>query len=184
MNDENDKPTVNIVIAGGGSAGWITAGLIAARHAWDPGRAVTVTLVESPDIPTIGVGEGTWPTMRTTLEQIGIPESTFLRECTASFKQGTRFVGWVDDKGQDVYYHPFTAPAGYPQTDLASAWMHTRDRLSFADTVSPQAMVCERNLAPKQLQAPEYAGVLNYAYHLDAGKFADLLARHCTGTLG
>ncbi|MDZ4350570.1 MAG: tryptophan halogenase family protein [Xanthomonadaceae bacterium] len=184
MVGKQQASTKRIVVVGGGSAGWITAGLIAARHAKEPGSEVTVTLVESPQIATIGVGEGTWPTMRTTLERIGISEATFIRECSASFKQGTRFVGWVDGRGADIYYHPFTSPAGYPHDDLAALWVHTRGERSFADAVSPQGMVCDRNLGPKQVQTPEYAGVLNYAYHLDAGKFAELLARHCTDSLG
>ena len=56
-------PVQNIVIVGGGTAGWLTAGVIAARHR---GRiqagTFTVTLIESPNVPIIGVGEGTWPT--------------------------------------------------------------------------------------------------------------------------
>ncbi|NEZ04868.1 tryptophan 7-halogenase [Wenzhouxiangella sp. XN201] len=184
MNRGGDRRMRDVVVVGGGTAGWITAGLIAAKHATGTGRGVRVTLVESPQVGTIGVGEGTWPTMRSTLRQLGIRESTFLAECTATFKQGTRFVGWVDGSGNDAYYHPFTAPAGFPRTDLASAWWHQRGRLSFADAVSSQGMVCDRRLAPKQAQTPEYAGVLNYAYHLDAGRFAALLTRHCTQKLG
>ena len=49
---------------------------------------------ESPDIPIIGVGEGTWPSMRTTLQKIGISEKALLTQCDATFKQGTEFVGW------------------------------------------------------------------------------------------
>ena len=173
-----------IVVVGGGSAGWITAGLIAANHARIPDSPIEVTLVESPRVGTIGVGEGTWPTMRSTLQTLGISESQFLEACSATFKQGTRFVDWVTGDAEDVYYHPFTAPAGYPGADLASWWRHEHPGLSFADAVSPQGMVCDRGLGPKQSQTPEYAGVLNYAYHLDAGKFASLLTDHCTGTLG
>lgn len=184
MTPRNDHLLRNIVVVGGGSAGWITAGLIAARISQYPGTPITITLVESPSVGTIGVGEGTWPTMRSTLRQLGIAESVFLKECTAAFKQGTRFVGWVDGSRQDVYYHPFTAPAGYPGTDLASWWQDGGSKLSFTDTVSPQGMVCDRDLGPKQAGTPEYAGVLNYAYHLDAGRFADLLTRHCTRSLG
>lgn len=61
----------NIVIVGGGSAGWLTAGLLASEHIGDHQSGVSVTLIESPDVKTIGVGEGTWPTMRTTLQKIG-----------------------------------------------------------------------------------------------------------------
>ncbi|MDT8408866.1 MAG: tryptophan halogenase family protein [Wenzhouxiangellaceae bacterium] len=184
MNSRNDSAIRKIVVVGGGSAGWITAGLIAARHASGTNPRFSVTLVESPQVGTIGVGEGTWPTLRTTLQQLGISEASFLAECEATFKQGTRFSGWVDGREQDSYYHPFTAPSGYPATDLASHWQADPRKLSFADAVSPQGMICDLQLGPKQAQTPEYAGVLNYAYHLDAGKFAGLLTEHCTTSLG
>ena len=72
-----------IVIVGGGSAGWLTAGVIAAEHRIDrQGQPpFEVVLIESPDVPTIGVGEGTWPSMRGTLQRIGIAETDFIREC-------------------------------------------------------------------------------------------------------
>ena len=57
-----------IVIVGGGSAGWLAAGVIAAEHRVDNERFELV-LIESPDVPTIGVGEGTWPSMRSTLQR-------------------------------------------------------------------------------------------------------------------
>ena len=63
----------NIVIIGGGSAGWLSAGIIAATYASAAdGVGLRVTLIESPDIKTIGVGEGTWPSMRRTLKRIGL----------------------------------------------------------------------------------------------------------------
>ena len=54
-----------------------------------------ITLVESETIGIVGVGEGTWPTMRTTLKKIGISETDFFRECNVSFKQGAKFARWV-----------------------------------------------------------------------------------------
>lgn len=184
MGTKDQMPVRNIVVVGGGSAGWITAGLIAASHAGIPDSPISVTLVESPRVGTIGVGEGTWPTMRSTLRQLDIPESTFIRECSAAFKQGTRFNDWVDGGERDVYYHPFTAPAGYPDIGAAWCWQQGRDNLSFTDSVSPQGMVCDRNLGPKQAGNPEYGGILNYGYHLDAARFAELLTEHCTRSLG
>jgi hypothetical protein len=172
------------VIVGGGSAGWIMAGLIASEYAGGPGQSISVTLVESPDVKTIGVGEGTWPTMRTTLQKIGLSESEFLVACSAAFKQGTKFVGWVTGGENDCYYHPFSAPAGYTELNLVPYWQQQRDKMSFVDAVSFQGQLCDRNLAPKQETTPEFAHVANYAYHLDAGRFADLLQRHCTTQLG
>lgn len=168
-----------IVIVGGGTAGWLSAAYLAARR-----PDLSITLVEAPDIPTIGVGEGTWPTMRETLRTIGIPEAEFLLECNASFKQGSRFDGWMTGEAGDSYLHPFTPPAPGDVRALLAAWKNSAAGRSFADITSPQASVCARDLAPRQRAMPDYAGALNYGYHLDAGKFARLLERHATGRLG
>ena len=166
-----------LAIVGGGTAGWLTACLIAARR-----PELAITLVEAPDIPTIGVGEGTWPTMRETLATIGIAEAEFLRECDASFKQGSRFDGWTTGRDDDSYLHPFTAPAPGEMNAMLAAWQ--QEGGSFAEAMSAQARVCAADLAPRQRQMPDYAGALNYGYHLDAGKFAALLKRHATTRLG
>lgn len=176
--------TKRVVVVGGGAAGWITAGLIAAEHDARGAEGLQVCLVESPDIGPIGVGEGTWPTMRGTLSRLGISESDFVRDCDASFKQGTRFDGWHTGTVQDRYYHPFTLPGDYVRTNLASYWLRSPGSMPFADAVSVQSWLCARGLAPKQAATPEYAAVANYGYHLDAGKFAAVLQKHCTQVLG
>ena len=174
-----------IVVVGGGSAGWLSAGVIAAEHRIDPQarQPIEVLLIESPDVPTIGVGEGTWPSMRETLRRIGLSETDFIRECDASFKQGTSFRNWQTGTG-DTYSHPFTVPIGYAETNLAPHWLALTDAPQFADAVTPQTALFADCLAPKQITTPEYAFVVNYGYHLDAGKFAELLRRHCTKQLG
>lgn len=172
-----------IVIVGGGSAGWLTAGVIAADHILNKEEGIEVVLIESPDIPTIGVGEGTWPSMRTTLKKMGISETQFIRECDASFKQGSKFINWIRG-GEEFYYHPFTLPEKFSEINLAEHWLPFKAKISFADAVSPQSFLSDRFLAPKQLATPEYAGVMNYGYHLDAGKFATLLKKHCIDVLG
>lgn len=174
----------NIVVVGGGTAGWITAGLIASEHRCDSGQGVTVTLIESPYVKTIGVGEGTWPTMRSTLQKLGISEAEFLTQCSSSFKQGTKFSGWVTGDGGDDYYHPFSPPSGYNNINLAPYWQKQREKVSFVNAVSVQGHLCDRGLAPKQDSTPEFAAVANYGYHLDAGKFVELLQTHCTTKLG
>ena len=184
MTKDIERAVTKVVIVGGGSAGWITAGLLASEFAAGSRPEVSVMLIESPDVRTIGVGEGTWPTMRSTLQKIGISENAFLAACSASFKQGTKFVGWVSGDENDYYYHPFSAPAGYASINLVPHWQDRRDRISFVDAVSVQGLVCDGNLAPKQATTPEFAHVANYAYHLDASKFAELLQRHCTSKLG
>jgi tryptophan 7-halogenase len=172
------------VIVGGGSAGWLTAGVIAADHRAASDSGLRVTVLESPDVGPIGVGEGTWPTMRDTLRRIGVTETDFLRECDASFKQGSRFDGWVDGSPRDHYYHPFVLPVGYTETNLVAGWLQRHAEVPFADLVSFQPHLCAQGKAPKQPATPEYAAVANYAYHLDAGKFGFFLRKFCTERLG
>lgn len=174
----------HIVIVGGGSAGWLTAGVLAAEHCSASDVGLRVTLLESPDVAPIGVGEGTWPTMRDTLRKIGVSEADFIRECDASFKQGSRFNGWVTGQADDHYFHPFVLPQGYGETDLVSAWLQQYPHMPFADQVSFQPHLCAHGKAPKQKSTPEYAAVANYGYHLDAGKFGQFLRKHCTQKLG
>jgi hypothetical protein len=172
------KTIEHIVIVGGGSAGWLVAGVLAAEH------RLRITLVESPGIAPIGVGEGTWPSMRDTLRRIGVAETDFLRECDASFKQGSRFDRWVDGNDADHYFHPFSLPLGHGDANLAAAWAGMHRDVPFADIVSAQPLLCREGRAPKQPQTPEFAAVANYGYHLDAGKFGLFLQRHCTQNLG
>ena len=173
-----------LVIVGGGSAGWLTAGVIAADHRARAGGGLTVMLLESPDVSPIGVGEGTWPTMRDTLRRIGVSETDFIRECDASFKQGSKFERWVDGREHDYYFHPFVVPQGYTETNLVAGWLKRHATTPFADLVSFQPHLCAQGKAPKQITTPEYAAVANYAYHLDAGKFGAFLRDHCVGKLG
>lgn len=169
----------HIVILGGGTAGWLSACVLASRR-----PDLSISVVEAPDIATIGVGEGTWPTMRETLANIGISETEFLNECDASFKQGSRFDGWVDGTATDSYLHPFTPPPANDMRELLSAWQAMAPDTPFAAAMSAQHAACAHDLAPRQRAMPEYSGALNYAYHFDAGKFAMLLARHARQRLG
>ncbi len=172
--------TKHILVVGGGTAGWLTAAMLAKQH----GSGIKISLVESSNIPTVGVGEGTWPSMRTTLQRIGLSESEFIKSCAASFKQGSRFVNWVADS-HDEYYHPFTQPAGYGKLDMPAYWQrHLDGQLNFCDAVTYQAKLCRAGLAPKSITHKEYETVANYGYHLDAGKFAELLKNHSVNKLG
>jgi flavin-dependent dehydrogenase len=169
-----------VVILGGGTAGWLTAATLAAEH----GAALDITLVESPDIPIIGVGEGTWPSMRTTLQKIGISEKALLKECDATFKQGTEFIGWLSETEAHAYYHPFSLPADYASVNLAEHWLASNVTSDFCATVTPQAGVISTSRAPKALGVPEFAFQFNYGYHFDAAKLSQLLCDHAVGALG
>jgi len=174
-----------VVIVGGGTAGWLTAGIIAARHqARMKAGGLSVTLIESPDIRIIGVGEGTWPTMRASLERMGVSETELFRQCDAAFKQGGKFARWTTGAEDDAYYHPLMVPQGFSQLNLVPHWVREGGARSFCDFVTPQGRLCDEGLAPKTITHGEYRGLANYSYHLDAGKFAPFLARHCTEKLG
>lgn len=179
-----DSPVSSIVIAGGGTAGWLAAATLAAWSRRDGNPQLAITLIESPDIPSIGVGEGTWPTMRETLAGIGIAEDEFLSQCDGSFKQGSRFDGWLTGQSGEHYYHPFSAPPPGDPRAVVAAWRSAARLLPFAEALSAQPAVCSASLAPRQTEMPPYAGALNYAYHLDAGKFARLLRNHAVDRLG
>ncbi|MCK8121507.1 tryptophan halogenase family protein [Pseudoalteromonas sp. 2CM32C] len=184
MNQQNKK-IKTVVVVGGGIAGWLTAGRLAAHHKSNTPDGLNVVLVESPNVPIIGVGEGTWPTMRSTLIALGISETDFIRECEASFKQGAKFAKWVDGSEDDFYYHPLVLPQGFSKTDMAGHWLNnTAESTSFSNAVCYQEAICEQGLAPKTIRTPEYAAIANYAYHLDSAKFAVFLQKHCTQELG
>jgi len=174
----------SIVIVGGGTAGWLTAGVIAARHQGRISTGFTVTVVESPTVPIIGVGEGTWPTLRSTLQKMGVSETDLFRHCNAAFKQGAKFARWTTGAADDAYYHPLMMPQGFTQLNLAPHWLSGKSARSFCDTVCPQGQLCDDGLAPKMITTPEYQAVANYSYHLDAGKFAEFLQQHCVAKLG
>ena len=173
-------PTKQVVVVGGGAAGWLTAAYLAREHA----TQLRVLLIESPDVPIIGVGEGTWPSMRSSLQRIGISEQDLLRHCEATFKQGTQFMNWYSaDSGAD-YVHPFSLPADYSSLNLAEFWRSGMIDGSFASAVTPQATTIAQGLAPKLPDMPGFAYALNYGYHFDARKFAGLLCRHAVEALG
>jgi flavin-dependent dehydrogenase len=93
-----------IVIIGGGTAGWITANLFAKR--WND-QKIEVTLIESPDIPIIGVGEGSTPYIKNLFTTLDIAECEWMDKCNATFKNGIQFNNWSSTKGFEGYFHPF-----------------------------------------------------------------------------
>ncbi|MDN3640207.1 tryptophan 7-halogenase [Simiduia curdlanivorans] len=174
----NIKPVNVIAIVGGGTAGWLAACHIAKEKSSNGNGSVKVILIESPDIPTVGVGEGTVPSIRQSLASFGIPESDLILKCDATFKQSIKFVNWQnnpDVAGTHYYHHLFDYPIVSP-IDTVPYWLygHCEGR-SFAHSVSIQAGFCDAGLGPKKVTDREYEGEASYAYHFDAGKFSTLL---------
>ncbi|BFM13285.1 tryptophan 7-halogenase [Simiduia litorea] len=179
-----NKPILSVVIVGGGTAGWLSAGTLAAKLNAATDRAVSISLVESPNLPTIGVGEGTWPSLRRTLKTMGIRETDFIRQCDVGFKQGAKFSRWVNGKNTDAYYHPLILPKAFSEVNLAPQWLKNTEQTTFSAAVCPQDALCDAGLGPKKITTPEYAGLANYAYHLDAGAFSEFIRQHCIQNLG
>jgi tryptophan 7-halogenase len=186
-----------ILIVGGGTAGWLTAAYLARFLEVADHAQIEITLLESPELGIIGVGEGTFPTIRSTLKFLGIDETRFIRATSATFKQGIRFNDWLHapqpDGMRHHYLHPFEAPFYTEGTSLVPYWLlqdaETRPR--FAEAVTIQNRVAESQRAPKKQGEGEFSGPLNYAYHFDAARLAKVLAeraaelgvRHVTGLL-
>lgn len=171
----------SIVIVGGGTAGWLTAAYLARAL----GRRAAITVLESPGIGIIGVGEGAFPTIRATLRYIGIDEGRFVREAAATFKQGVRFDDWLHapgPMGRHRYLHPFEAPYQAEDTDLVAHWL-LKDpdaRAPFAEAMTIQNRVADAVRAPKHRGEGDYDGPLAYAYHFDAHRLAALLRARAT----
>ncbi|MCI4589493.1 tryptophan 7-halogenase [Sphingobium sp. BYY-5] len=168
-----------ILIVGGGTAGWLTAGYLARRLGADLPGGISIRLVESPEIGILGVGEGTFPTIRRTLAAIGIDEAEMIRRCGASFKQGAKFVHWRNAPGQagpDHYTHPFQVAESPDGLELLPYWLLGLGGAENWDEVcGPQKKAADTGRAPKLQSHPDYVGPLNYAYHFDAVTLAELL---------
>lgn len=182
----NDKPIDDILIVGGGTAGWLTAAYLAKQLGANRPGGVGITLIESSEIGILGVGEGTFPTILKTLAAIGVDEARFMRESSAAFKQGIRFVDWVHApvNGRHThYYHPFALPRQEAGLELLPYWLMgaAGPDVSFADAVTLQERVCEAGRAPKRVTDATYRGPMSYAYHLDAGRFAAFLCEVAQG---
>ncbi|TAN08034.1 MAG: tryptophan 7-halogenase [Rhodanobacteraceae bacterium] len=101
-----EPPVKHIVIVGGGTAGWMTA-LTLSRSAYGP--RLKITLLESPRVGAIGVGEGSTPWLRGFFESMGIEEREWMPACNATYKAGITFDGWSTRRGHEGYFHAFAS---------------------------------------------------------------------------
>ncbi len=171
----------SIIIVGGGTAGWISAAYMARMLSANLDTGVEITLIESPEIGTIGVGEGTFPSIRKTLSRIGLSEAELIRDANATLKQGIRFVDWRTPPvgGQSEHYlHPFQIAEQTSGLDLLPYWLAgVAGGRSWADVSTVQASVVYDARAPKLITHTDYSAPLNYAYHFDAAEFSGVLRR-------
>lgn len=193
---------LKIVIVGGGTAGWLTAAFLQNQLPHTTNRLVDITVIEAEDIPTVGVGEATIPSIRQTLAACGIEEHVFLKTCGATFKHGIEFNNWRSDpskgsgsskgndpsKGNDSskdgansYFHPFGDQIMVAGKDATWQWLQLpqEQRAAYAEQFSVQAEIARSGRSPKGFSDKPYDGALAYAYHLDAGKLAQFLKTTC-----
>lgn len=167
-----------IVVVGGGTSGWLTASYLQTLCTNE--RQFKIILVESPDVGIIGVGESTLPTLKNTLQHLGVDELDFMRKTNATFKQGIKFVNWLDTptEGQtNYYYHPFSRPQNINGIDAGHCWLSLNKDSSvrYAEGISIQPHLCENLRSPKLPQDRPYVSNLQYSYHLDSALFGSYL---------
>ncbi len=162
-----------IVVAGGGTAGWMTAALLKKVLQ----NTLEIELVESEEIGIIGVGEATIPPMQTFNSFLGINEPEFLRETKATIKLAIRFENWK--KIGEQYYHTFGAPgAAVGFSPFQHYWLrglkhgiHT----SLWD-YDLNYLCCEAQVFSK-FESPDPLYQVPYAYHLDSGLYGRYLRK-------
>ncbi|HEY2628651.1 MAG TPA: tryptophan halogenase family protein [Usitatibacter sp.] len=156
-----------VAIVGGGTAGWMAAMMLA--HKLIP-RGVEVSVLESPAVPIIGVGEGSTPWLRGFFDMLGIEESEWMPECNATYKCGITFDKWSTRPGFESYFHPFASMLDNLTltqfTHNAQARMNGLDVEARPDRFFIAAYLAQRRMAPKPNR--NFPFDIWYGYHFDA----------------
>lgn len=174
MNPNNIK---NVIIVGGGTAGWMTAAALSKSIGT---KDINIHLIESEEIGTVGVGEATIPHIKYFNNLAGIEEKNFLSQTSATYKLGIEFVNW--GKLGDSYVHPF-GPYGIDMQGVH--FHHTWLRQKHKGTAKPIDEYSLPGLAAKagkfQLPRPDLKASplssMDYAYQFDAALYAKLLRK-------
>lgn len=174
--DNNDRRLRSIVIVGGGSAGWMTAAALVNAAP----KGCPITLIESEDIGTVGVGEATIPPIRLFNQMLGIPESEFVRRTKGSFKLGIQFVDWSESGSR--YFHPFgTYGRAFDTVAVHHYWLQAfRDGKAAVldDYCMAWVAASQGRFAPPAADPRNVLSTYDYAYHFDAGLYANYLREY------
>jgi len=179
VHSEDARPGAlrSICIIGGGTAGWSAAALLSRVL---QGSGCHITLVESSDIPTVGVGEATIPPIFDFLRNIGADEVAFIRRCQATFKLGIKFRDWLH--AGHSYWHPFGNLGvtinqrpfhHYYWKNIAQGHDET-----LADLCPSVALAEDDKFAFPSPDGSWPGGAIAYALHFDAGLVAAFLRDH------
>jgi tryptophan halogenase len=170
-----DNLIKNIVILGGGTAGWMSACYLSKALE----GTVRVTLMESKVIPRIGVGEASVPNLqRAFFDYLGIAEDDWMRCCNAAFKTSIKFVNWQappENGKSNHFYHPFGLLPNCEGVPLSHYWLLRRragDDEPFDYACFKEPPVMDAKLSPRYLDGRKAA---NHAWHFDAHLVADFL---------
>lgn len=171
----NDKKQ-HIVILGGGTAGWMSAAALAKLL---PNNKFNITLVESDQISTVGVGEATLPHLRFFNQRLGIDEREFMRATQATFKVGIEFSNWGQQG--DAYIHPF-GDYGKKINDVSfhHFWLREKSKGNNKplDHYSLPVMACLNNKFDfPSSNLNDISSSYSYAYHIDATRYAKYLRK-------
>ena len=162
---------LEIVIAGGGSAGWIAA----ATFARFLGNHASITLVESEEIGTVGVGEATIPQIHNLIVGLGLDQADFVRATNATFKLGIEFAEWMGEGSSYIHSFGYTG-RGVGLIPFRQLWLRGRSLGVAGDFGDYNFNIAAARLGRMSTKAatgtiPE----LSYAYHFDASLFAKML---------
>ncbi len=176
MTGEAPRALQSIVIAGGGSAGWMAAAALAT--ALDP-RRCTITLVESEEIGIVGVGEATIPPIQAFNRILGIDDNDFVRETGATFKLGIEFADWR--RIGHCYFHPFGRIGDdFGIVPFHQQWLRAQ-QLGAPEPLGAYSLTTQAAYAGKfqraGANAPPVFQTFSYAYHFDASRYAAYLRR-------
>ncbi|CAL4869636.1 Flavin-dependent tryptophan halogenase RebH (plasmid) [Asticcacaulis sp. MM231] len=164
-----------LVIVGGGTAGWMAAAALSKVFGT---QNYTITLIESDEIGTVGVGEATIPTIQEFNKLLEIDENQFMKETNASFKLGIRFINWKRE-GSD-YFHPFGVYGVDMNVNFTHYWMryHLAGGSGDFGLFNPQTLAARMNRFGRMAEINPKAPNVNYAFHFDASLYAKFLRRH------
>jgi tryptophan 6-halogenase len=187
----------SVVIVGGGTAGWMTAAYLRAAF----GDHITVTLVESKMVPTIGVGEATFSTIRYFFDYLGLSEPEWMPACNATYKLGIKFENW--NTCHNSFFHPFEHFPVFSGFTLAEWWMKCGPSSRFDHDCFIHAALADAKRSPRHLDGRLFinhelaahltddkidltrhrptlgdeVGQYPYAYQFDAALLADFLMK-------
>lgn len=169
-----DNLIKNVLIVGGGTAGWMTASYLKKAL-----QGVQITLIEAPGIPKIGVGEATVPNLQPVFfDFLGIAEEDWMRGCNAAFKGAVKFINWKTAPGTgktDHFYHPFGLVPNCDNIPLTHYWALKRKSgyelpVDYSCFIEPTLLDAKH--APRALDGTR---VTRYAWHFDANLVAEYL---------